>query len=64
MVEVVFGWKGMGQMMYNAVSCRDFATAQFCFLLSALCVVLSNLLGDIVAAAIDPRIREEAAERA
>ena len=63
-VEVVFGWKGMGQMMYNAVSCRDFATAQFCFLLSALCVVLSNLLGDIVAAAIDPRIREEAAERA
>ena len=53
-VEVVFGWKGMGQMMYNAVSCRDFATAQFCFLLSALCVVLSNLLGDIVAAAIDP----------
>jgi peptide/nickel transport system permease protein len=58
-VEVVFGWKGMGQMMYNAVSKRDFATAQFCFLLSAVCVVLSNLLGDIVNAAIDPRIREE-----
>lgn len=59
-VEVVFGWNGMGQMMYNAVSSRDFATAQFCFLLSAACVVLSNLLGDIVNAAIDPRIREEA----
>lgn len=58
-VEVVFGWKGMGQMMYNAVANRDFATAQFCFLLSAGCVVLSNLLGDIVNAAIDPRIREE-----
>ncbi|MGI6671675.1 MAG: ABC transporter permease [Christensenellales bacterium] len=58
-VEVVFGWRGMGQMMYNAVSRRDFATAQFCFLLSAVCVVLSNLLGDIVNAAIDPRIREE-----
>lgn len=58
-VEVVFGWKGMGQMMYNAVASRDFATAQFCFLLSALCVVLSNLLGDIVNAAIDPRIRME-----
>ena len=59
-VEVVFGWKGMGQMMYTAVSNRDFATAQFCFLLSAVCVVLSNLLGDIVNAAIDPRIRREA----
>lgn len=58
-VEVVFGWKGMGQMMYNAVASHDFATAQFCFLLSALCVVLSNLIGDIVNAAIDPRIREE-----
>lgn len=58
-VEVVFGWKGMGQMMYNAVANRDFATAQFCFLLSAACVVLTNLLGDIVNAAIDPRIREE-----
>ena len=58
-VEVVFGWKGMGQMMYTAVSNRDFATAQFCFLLSAVCVVLSNLLGDIVNAAIDPRIRRE-----
>ena len=58
-VEVVFGWKGMGQMMYSAVSSRDFATAQFCFLLSATCVVLSNWLGDVVNAIIDPRIREE-----
>ena len=58
-VEVVFGWKGMGQMMYSAVSSRDFATAQFCFLLSAACVVLSNWLGDVVNAIIDPRIREE-----
>lgn len=58
-VEVVFGWNGMGQMMYSAVSNRDFATAQFCFLLSATCVVLSNLLGDVVNASIDPRIREE-----
>lgn len=58
-VEVVFGWKGMGQMMYNAVSNRDFATAQFCFLLSAGCVVASNWLSDVVNAIIDPRIREE-----
>lgn len=63
-VEVVFGWKGMGQMMYTSVSNRDFATAQFCFLLSAVCVVLSNLLGDIVNAAIDPRIREEVGDNA
>lgn len=38
-IEVVFGWKGMGTILYNAVSNRDFPTAQFCFLLSAVLVV-------------------------
>lgn len=56
-VEVIFGWKGMGMLMYNAVQSRDFPTAQFCFLISAVCVVCSNLLSDIVNAAVDPRIR-------
>lgn len=58
-VEVVFGWKGMGTLMYNAVSTRDFPTAQFCFLLSAVLVVFSNLMSDVINAAVDPRIREE-----
>lgn len=58
-VEVVFGWKGMGTLMYNAVSTRDFPTAQFCFLLSAVLVVFSNFISDIVNAIIDPRICEE-----
>ncbi len=58
-VEVVFGWKGMGTLMYNAVSTRDFPTAQFCFLLSAVLVVFSNLMSDIINAAVDPRLREE-----
>ncbi len=58
-IEVVFGWKGMGTILYNAVSNRDFPTAQFCFLLSAALVVFANLISDIVNAAIDPRIREE-----
>ena len=47
------------QILYNAVSNRDFPTAQFCFLLSAALVVFANLISDIVNAAIDPRIREE-----
>ncbi len=58
-IEVVFRWKGMGTILYNAVSNRDFPTAQFCFLLSAALVVFANLISDIVNAAIDPRIREE-----
>ena len=58
MLEVIFGWKGMGQLFYNAVSNRDFPTAQACFIISATCVVLGNWLGDALVAAIDPRIKE------
>ena len=61
-VEVVFGWKGMGTLMYNAVSSRDFPTAQLCFLVSAVLVVFANLMSDIINAAVDPRIREERAD--
>lgn len=57
-VEVVFGWKGMGTLMYNAVSSRDFPTAQFCFLLSAILVVFANLISDVVNTFVDPRLRE------
>lgn len=57
-VEVVFGWKGMGLLMYNAVQSRDFPTAQLCFLISAVMVVLSMLASDIINTVFDPRIRE------
>lgn len=60
-VEVVFGWKGMGTLMYNAVLARDFPTAQACFLISAVCVVATNLLSDVLNSLIDPRIREAVA---
>ena len=56
MIETIFGWKGMGQLFYNAVSSRDFPTAQFCFLISAFCVVMANLLSDILVGVIDPRV--------
>ena len=56
-LEVIFGWRGMGNLFYTAVSSRDFPTAQLCFMISAVCIVAGNLLGDVVIAAIDPRIK-------
>ena len=56
MIESIFGWKGMGQLFYQSVSNHDFPTAQLCFLVSAFCVVMANLISDIVIAFIDPRI--------
>lgn len=61
-IEVVFGWKGMGYLMYEAVTHKDFPTAQFCFLITAVTVVFANLLSDIVNMWIDPRIKEESYE--
>ena len=58
-VEVIFGWKGMGSLMFDAVSRRDFPTAQLCFLISAVSVVAANWISDIVNIIIDPRVRDE-----
>lgn len=58
LIEVIFGWKGMGQLMVNAVDKKDFPTAQLCFLITAMTVVLGNLLGDIFQNYLDPRLRD------
>ncbi len=58
-IEVIFNWKGMGTMMYNAVNARDFPTAQLCFLISAVSVVSANLLSDIFNMYLDPRLKSE-----
>lgn len=60
-VEVVFGWKGMGMLFYNAVQSRDFPTAQLCFLISAVLVVIATAVADLVNLIFDPRLREAAA---
>lgn len=59
LVEVVFSWKGMGTLIYDSVNTKDFPMLQTCFLFIGICVVLSNLLADILNMCIDPRIREE-----
>lgn len=59
LVEVVFSWKGMGTLIYDAVNAKDFPVLQVCFLFIGICVVLFNFLADILNLAIDPRTREE-----
>lgn len=54
-IETIFGWKGMGLLMTEAVSKKDFPTAQLCFLIAAIGVVFGNLISDIFNQKIDPR---------
>jgi len=60
-IENIFAWPGMGQLFFQAILRKDFPVIQGLLLLIAVLTILSNILGDVVAGAIDPRIREERA---
>ncbi len=56
-VESVFGWPGIGQLAFQAIQRIDIPIIMGVTLVSAAAIVLGNLLADIVAPFIDPRIR-------
>ncbi len=56
-VESVFAWPGVGRLLYEGVSFRDFPVVQTTVLLGGVMFVGVNLIVDILYAYIDPRIR-------
>lgn len=56
-VETIFAWPGMGRLVSEAVSLRDFPIIQAMAFLTCTLVVLVTLLLDVVYTFIDPRIR-------
>ncbi len=56
-VETVFAWPGVGRLLIDAVSARDFPLVQGIMLFISISFVLVNLLADVVYAYVDPRIR-------
>lgn len=56
-VEIVFGWPGMGRLLLTSLQTRDTPLLLGIFLVVSLGVVLANLVTDIAYAAIDPRVR-------
>ena len=55
--ETVFGWPGMGLLFVTSLGTRDYPVLMAILMVGALIVVLGNLAADLLAAAIDPRIR-------
>lgn len=55
-IEVVFGWPGIGELAVKAIQWRDFVITQAVILVGAGTYVLVNLLVDILYTWIDPRI--------
>jgi peptide/nickel transport system permease protein len=59
MVEMIFAWPGVGELMVKAASGRDFPVIQGCVLLFGISCAVINLVIDISYAYLDPRIRYE-----
>ncbi len=56
-VEVVFARPGLGTLLIKSLSQHDYPVVQACLLMLAMAVMLGTLLGDILQAAMDPRVR-------
>jgi peptide/nickel transport system permease protein len=56
-VEVVFNWPGLGTLVVEALTARDYPVLQGTFLLLGVSVVLANLVADLIYGALDPRVR-------
>ena len=55
--ETIFAWPGVGRLLIQAISFRDYPLVQGCILFIAVTYVLVNLTVDLVYAWLDPRIR-------
>lgn len=56
-VETVFSWPGIGQLIVSSAQVRDYPMLQFGVLIVTSTVVLANLAVDLMYAMLDPRIR-------
>jgi len=56
-VESVFGWPGIGQLMWQAIQAVDIPIIMGVTTVAAAFIILGNLLADLVSPLVDPRIR-------
>lgn len=57
--EQIFQWPGIGSLTVAAINSRDYPILMSVVILSAIAVLIANLLVDVLYAVIDPRIRYE-----
>lgn len=62
LTETTFEWKGLGYQLSQLIKARDFNAVQGIVILIAIIVSVTNFIVDVVAAAIDPRVRQSGVE--
>ena len=58
-IENIFAWPGMGRLVYQALIQQDVYLVMASAVISAVMLVIGNLVADILLAAVDPRVRLE-----
>jgi peptide/nickel transport system permease protein len=56
-VESIYGWPGVGQLMWQSIQEIDIPVIMAITLIAAVAIVLSNLAIDLIAPLVDPRIK-------
>ena len=59
LIEAVFAWPGIGRLLFESISKRDYPVMLAILLMVSATVVLANLLTDIVHRLIDPRVERQ-----
>ena len=60
-IETIFGWNGMGRMIFEATMGNDFNLALVALIVTTGFTLIANILADVVYAVLDPRIRLDGA---
>lgn len=55
-VETVFAYPGTGRLLFEAVSNRDYPLIQGCFFVITLCVIVANVVADLLYPLLDPKV--------
>jgi peptide/nickel transport system permease protein len=61
-VERVFNYQGFGEVVFKAISTRDYAVLQSGVILTSVVIVSFQLIADILFAVLNPRIRQRISE--
>lgn len=59
-VERIFRWDGVGSLLFDAVTARDYPTVMGLTILTALVTLLASIAADVCYALLDPRVKEGA----
>lgn len=58
-IETVFSYPGIGRLIFEAMSGRDYPVVQAAFLMITVTVIAANMLADLLYPILDPRVRRE-----